>query len=689
MSWRDTVKEEPKGSWRDTIKADDGRQEIPTPQAEKMPLGQVIRRGIEQGATANLGDEFAGGTEAVFQVFGVKGAGGPIEEMSFQKPNWFDADKFSNAYRTRRDSERADVNKARQDEPGVFLGTSLMGGVATAPLMPLGAVKSIGQAAKTGAAFGGLAGFGASEADTIGGMALDSGIGAGIGTVTGPAAYKAGQGLEWLGTTGRRGLGEYLKSPLKEGAEEIAAATERLGAKATPAMLRDSHILTKLESSLSQSPTPISRLVRGPMEKVFKAAEEVPDQVLADRTSLSPAQIGQMAQKGITGKIKGRADKAGEIFDRVRESTKHIPLDEKSAARVANNIVKMDDVTLAPGSSWATKAEQYAGWLKNAKNADQIKTLKTLVGRELEAARAKGGPEVEVLSSIQDRLSRFENNQTLRGARETMRGFAKSPTGKTGERLAAEGEVIGKGIVDELKQARTEWAGLMGDLRKLSGASRMGKINTPSVATSRIDAMRPEQVADRLYNPADSRLMNTMRELFPEEAGLMRQAQLADMARRSQDNLGRFQTNKFLNATKSLSPEAQEVLLGPGNIAKVNDLKTVYGAVKDLPRAAGPSGTPEGVDLLNMMNPYVWARDVARYGAYKGLQSDTTQRVADWLLKNPRMAKLAEESPKAFNAIVINLSERMATKAPMTPIPRVAGDELDQDSGTSARDPKK
>jgi hypothetical protein len=71
------------------------------------------------------------------------------------------------------------------------------------------------------------------------------------------------------------------------------------------------------------------------------------------------------------------------------------------------------------------------------------------------------------------------------------------------------------------------------------------------------------------------------------------------------------------------------------------------------------------------------------------MTADSTQKVAEWLLKSPKMAELAKNSPKAFNAIVINLSERMATKAPMTPIPRVAGDELDRDSGTSARDPKK
>jgi hypothetical protein len=114
---------------------------------------QSALRGAAQGATFGFADEITAGAQSVF------------------------GDK---TYKQARDENRNFDRASEEQNPNAYLGGNVAGGLATA-VIPAGAAAGLGRMAAQGAAMGGVAGLGASEAEDLQGMVKDTAIGAGFG----------------------------------------------------------------------------------------------------------------------------------------------------------------------------------------------------------------------------------------------------------------------------------------------------------------------------------------------------------------------------------------------------------------------------------------------------------------------------------------------------------------------------
>lgn len=654
-----------------------------------MSIGESFAHGIPKGVTFGFFDEGQGAFEAVGRAAGLKGLGGPIRDWSLQEPTGFDLEKFKESYREGRDAQRAVDRHAKLSNPVANTLGELAGGLATAKL-PLGAAKTLGQAASTGAKLGAVGGLGNSEAEDMGGMLVDSALGAGTGAVLGSGFYGVGKGIEKAAPKVKQNLatiGEALKLKKKANAAEIQAAAKRLGAKATPGMIYDDVTLQGLESSLSQSPSIPGMLVRKSTVPVEKAVDDVAAGALSDASSLSPFALGERVKSGIESNVEGRLAPSRAVFQELAESSPHITPNPKSLERVAKNIANIDEVRLgfAGGASWANKALQYGEMLKKAKSVKDITTIRQLIGADLEAAKQTRGPERLVFGSLYDRATRLEENSMMRGAVDTMRSFAQKPTGKTGDALAAEGEQIGLDMINKMRWAKKDFHNQAQTLRDVAGAARIKRAGSPQEFLSAVDNIRSENVADKLFNVDDVALMRKMQDVFPDQAKLMRQGQLGEIQRASSLSSGELSTPKFFQQVKGIpNAESQQILFGE-NLPKIADAKTV---MQSLPEYIGPSGTPKGMEYLNMLDPFKAAHDFGRYALYKGRTSESTQKVADYLMQLPKMRQLAQTNPQAFRAAVISLSERVRPGGGVS-VPKAAErNELDRDSSTPAQQPR-
>jgi len=190
-------------------------------------MGQSVARGLEQGATLGFFDEMQGGAEAIGQALGIKGLGGPMRDLELQSPNLFDGDKFSEAYKKRRDQWRDDTKHAEKSNPTAYTASNIGGGLATS-IIPIGSAASLGKAAATGLGIGALSGAGASEADNVKDFAIDTGIGGALGGVLGAGGY----GATRAALTGAEKARLYLANKLKDVGETAAF-------KSSGAMLKD------------------------------------------------------------------------------------------------------------------------------------------------------------------------------------------------------------------------------------------------------------------------------------------------------------------------------------------------------------------------------------------------------------------------------------------------------------------
>lgn len=130
-------------------------------------------RGAAQGASFDLADEISGGAEALFNKVG----GDPVA--------------FGELYKKYRDESREKFKAAQEANPKSYAAGQIGGSIASAALIPGGSAATLAKAAKTGAAYGALSGFGSSESDSASGLAKDVAVGAGLGAAGGALAKGA------------------------------------------------------------------------------------------------------------------------------------------------------------------------------------------------------------------------------------------------------------------------------------------------------------------------------------------------------------------------------------------------------------------------------------------------------------------------------------------------------------------
>jgi hypothetical protein len=162
--------------------------ESPTAGAAPSWL-QALGRGAGQGVTLGFGDEVSGAVQALMaKAMGDRGT-------------------LAGLYRSNRDSFRRENAAAESAHKGAYLGGTLLGGLATAPLMPgVGGGKTAWQAAKAGAklgaATGAAYGLGAGDADLtrgeVGGALGDATLGGLLGGALGGAVPLTAAAGGWM-----------------------------------------------------------------------------------------------------------------------------------------------------------------------------------------------------------------------------------------------------------------------------------------------------------------------------------------------------------------------------------------------------------------------------------------------------------------------------------------------------------
>lgn len=236
--------------------------------SDKMSKGQAALLGAEQGLTLGNSDEMAGGigagldkTQALLSKLGLTGPS-PTDVNAKLAEEGTKGDigpkSTLDLYKEMRDEERSKIKKGQEDQPMASLAGNLAGGALLAPaagaLTPIklganaGLMKQIGAGAYNGAAIGGLASLGTSEATSpeqadkdIESSATGAGIIGGAIPAVGATVKGAGnmigksqtyQDLLSALKTGKEGLDMSSPTFLKESRDKI----KELAAKADDAI---------------------------------------------------------------------------------------------------------------------------------------------------------------------------------------------------------------------------------------------------------------------------------------------------------------------------------------------------------------------------------------------------------------------------------------------------------------------
>jgi hypothetical protein len=179
---------------------------------QDVPQAETAVRNLAQGFTLGHSDELAGVGEALGRAVGLKGAGGPMRDISVDDSGpTISLDKLKSAYVAGRDAERAALKKDQQQNPKTAMVANLAGGVLS-PVNKLKALEGM-SLAKQGALLGAITGEGTSEQNNLAGIAADTAVGGVTGAAVGKA-LDAG--------------GKLLSKGVEKGGDVLASAKSRL-----------------------------------------------------------------------------------------------------------------------------------------------------------------------------------------------------------------------------------------------------------------------------------------------------------------------------------------------------------------------------------------------------------------------------------------------------------------------------
>lgn len=437
-------------------------------------------------------------------------------------------------------------------------------------------------------------------------------------------AGPANQALEAGGKSfAGSGVNDIAQTLAKPGAEQIRAAARQMGVKPTQGMLTGDYIVRNTEDSLGQSPTIAGDWIRKEQEPVRKAIQGAAEGAVKDQSHLSNYEAGKAQQKGVVDYFEGKREPINQSYREIESHTKNIPLNDKGLKRISNNIRGLDEARFE-GSEGNTIANQFANWLEQAKDVNDIKLLKTKAGHILRDPNASFEAK-SVASSITGKLEQAQTNSITRQAVQISREnpidrtsggkfLNKAQSAVADEEATAEGQDIGRKLIGDIKSTNKDYRGLLEETKTFGKGSGLTKANKGLSATiSDIENAKPEDVSKALFDSGDVNFLKFMKEKMPEQAEIARQQKLAQFVKQTGGD-----TNKIIKLADKMGPEARAFLFGDENVKNLGNANTL---LQSIPGKVGASDTPRGFQFKDLLSPSAWAQnveDVGRYGLIKG-----------------------------------------------------------------------
>lgn len=514
-SWRDRIQNDDSsqkstGSWRDRI------QDEPTPssnteQPTRTPntsMLEVALSGGAEGLTLGFDDELVGAGGAGVDLASDIGSG---SELSL--------DKLLNSYRTSRDRRREQKAQQTADRPGTMLASNIAGGVL--PMLFTGGTGALAAGAKAlapttlkgMALLGGAAGAGTSQADLtkgeVGQLALDTGMGAGLGTVLGKIAPKAGSVPLKTGALGAGIGGASALLDEEATGEDVLNRILSGGLIGAGVGLAGKPILDAAKKTIKG----VAKPILGPGMKAYEMANTPVGQPGVDVTSPE-------FQRGFIDDAKSMADEAAEVISGVKAkdaaSSQKIQdvFEQQKQDTIQNFSKQVDDLN--------TKQSQYleAEELKhrNLKESE----FKTLVKTQTELANSIDQDLSKIESQVIKDLNTVYESADGKGlainTSTAIEDFIKSVpdaalSKKTIEKLNS---YSGDVPLSKLRELKNDLYPYMGSMDKnVARAARDTYFNLSNDAITQLQNMNEGTLADALkLNNRKFKLLQDFNENF-------------------------------------------------------------------------------------------------------------------------------------------------------------------------------
>jgi hypothetical protein len=443
------------------------------------------------------------------------------------------------------------------------------------------------------------------------------GVGKGLGKVTGTLKNRLKGALneaEDVAMPGKSmtdddwGVLEHLAR--KGNAEELITAAKEAGIdpKNIPAeVLAKSPKLQAMAMELEKRNTLAgwrqNEKAQGFKEKVSDYARKI----FSDIPDTTDLQAGETIKSALLGKMQSSVETIGKGFQKVRESTKFIPVPEQTKAKLVKQLVEIPEYKI--DKVIRGQVDDLINSVTSASTVDDLKLVQTILNKNVIGPANRSGQyeSARVLRDALGKLRDVEENTIIKAAIE------QAPT-------RAEGAKIGKQLADELATSRAQWKELHDVLDDVfgSGGAKVSRGRTDVYKLmDKFETMSGEDMIRKMSSSRNFRALEKLKRSFPEEFGVVQSHFLSKVKQGSinpDESFNALKMVKQLN-NKNMSPESVKLFLGSQYKNVQNVQKLVSATEKTFANNSNTGSTVfnQAAAMSSVLNVVGQIKDMALY----------------------------------------------------------------------------
>jgi soluble lytic murein transglycosylase-like protein len=563
-------------------------------------------RGATQGATFGFGDEAAASLLGAGSYLGAqadKFLGTDIIPDQAQDASF---DQFRRGF---LNTARGQDRRARELNPGAFLGGELAGGLTSGGA---GGVRTAGQAAAQGAKYGAAYGLGTSEADIMGGEAgqalEDAAVSGVFGGLTG-GALKAAPGVAKL-------PGNVAKKAVRKLAgvdDEALKAYEAAGINPTLDQVSDSKVVNRFGNLLREFPGATKLFANAD----DAAKKEIEKTIAKQGKPLSNQEAGEILRGGIDRRVGRIKEISEELYNRAEKN-------------INQDLTAMPEKSLAMKNKLLEQAGTSPTLLKNLQNSKAFKLIQDIE----EDVAANQGLTFNTAKNIR--------SAALSDIRDIQKGV-----GEFGERELANLKQVASALGDDMYDiAKASSPKAARDLARANKFYKEGVESVEKNLKTFLNKKTPEEIYKAVISGnrvGGTKVSNLVKTLNPQEKEHLRGSLIRDMGagQNAEFSLSRMVTQ--WKGAKERTPEALEAIYkgSKGLREEMDRLVNALEKSKSALAQNNPSGTAytgnlSGLAIGGAVSPVTAAGLLA--GGNMTARMMTSPKVVNWLansVKNP------------------------------------------------------
>lgn len=412
-----------------------------------------------------------------------------------------------------------------------------------------------------------------------------------VGFGTGKAIEKTGRGLT-------------KAFPLKQNADDIVRAAEKLGTKPTPGQLYDSQLVGKLESALLQRRGKLGGMkLRKTVDENIKTLQKEADSLINEASGRSSIEIGAQAKDQIRDAVGQKLKNASDLYDEFED------VYSKAAADIQPIRDSLDDLSekyagtpaIAKIKKWQNTIDKVSKKGKKTVREQQVKTIENLKN-----FRTSVGNMSSSLDPVDRDIARNLWDAATRSRSKSLIDAAE---------LAAD---LPAGHAEQLiRAADKQYAQAAEMVSEVLPRGRKVKGGVKKALDDFLDKNTPESMAETILRTGDAERIASFKATFPEAFETLRMGKIDNLLAKATIK-GEISPQKLSKVIDNMPQETAELLLGSGAKQKAAAMRTY---LNSLPEKINPSGTAEMLDLIRSFNVLSQAGSIGQSGLLRLLTS--------------------------------------------------------------------